>query len=375
MEIKGKAKIAIILIIHIFTLSITLNNKVYATTPEIVEVDAQAATDLNITSKSAILILIFDAINEGKISYEDLVTTSEYAKSMGGSQVFLETGEQQTVETMIKCIVVVSGNDTSVCRAEHIAGSEAEFVNRMNERAKGLGMTNTVFKDCCGLSDSMEHHTTARDVAIMSRELIAKYLEIQNYTKIWMENITHVTVKETKEFTLANTNKLLKQYQWATGLKTGSTSLAKYCLSATARKDDIDLIAVIMAAPDYKARFAETITLLNYGYSVIQIYRDSNVDINSNIKINGGIKSIAGVKPESEFVYICGKDEDMTQITKKMKIEKKVNAPAKAGEVVGEIDYYLGETQIGKVNICLTENVERAGYMDYLKKMWYKYMV
>ena len=299
-------------------------------------------------------------LNEGKISYEDLVTTSEYAKSMGGSQVFLETGEQQTVETMIKCIVVVSGNDTSVCRAEHIAGSEAEFVNRMNERAKGLGMTNTVFKDCCGLSDSMEHHTTARDVAIMSRELIAKYLEIQNYTKIWMENITHVTVKETKEFTLANTNKLLKQYQWATGLKTGSTSLAKYCLSATARKDDIDLIAVIMAAPDYKARFAETITLLNYGYSVIQIYRDSNVDINSNIKINGGIKSIAGVKPESEFVYICGKDEDMTQITKKMKIEKKVNAPAKAGEVVGEIDYYLGETQIGKVNICLTENVERA---------------
>lgn len=375
MEIKGKAKIAIILIIHIFTLSITLNNKVYATTPEIVEVDAQAATDLNITSKAAILILIFDAINEGKISYEDLVTTSEYAKSMGGSQVFLETGEQQTVETMIKCIVVASGNDASVCMAEHIAGSEAEFVNRMNERAKGLGMTNTVFKDCCGLSDSMEHHTTARDVAIMSRELINKYLEIQNYTKIWMENITHVTVKETKEFTLANTNKLLKQYQWATGLKTGSTSLAKYCLSATARKDDIDLIAVIMAAPDYKARFAETITLLNYGYSVIQIYRDSNVDINSNIKINGGIKSIAGVKPESEFVYICGKDEDMTQITKKMKIEKKVNAPAKAGEVVGEIDYYLGETQIGKVNICLTENVERAGYMDYLKKMWYKYMV
>ena len=280
LEIKGKAKIAIILIIHIFTLSITLNNKVYATTPEIVEVDAQAATDLNITSKAAILmeastgkvlyennadevlspasitkimtlILIFDAINEGKISYEDLVTTSEYAKSMGGSQVFLETGEQQTVETMIKCIVVASGNDASVCMAEHIAGSEAEFVNRMNERAKGLGMTNTVFKDCCGLSDSMEHHTTARDVAIMSRELINKYLEIQNYTKIWMENITHVTVKETKEFTLANTNKLLKQYQWATGLKTGSTSLAKYCLSATARKDDIDLIAVIMAAPDY----------------------------------------------------------------------------------------------------------------------------
>lgn len=268
-------------------------------------------------TKIMTLILIFDAINEGKIDYDDVVTTSEYAKSMGGSQVFLETGEKQTVETLVKCIVVASGNDASVCMAEYIAGSETEFVRMMNERARELGMTNTVFKDCCGLCDSMEHHTSARDVAIMSRELITKYPEIHNYSKIWMENITHVTNKGSIEFTLANTNKLLKQYEWATGLKTGSTSLAKYCLSATACKDNIELIAVIMGAPDYKVRFSEAVTLLNYGYSVVSMYSDKNDEINREIKISGGVKKTVKIEPEKEFVYICGKDEMINNITKR----------------------------------------------------------
>ncbi|MBQ3584480.1 MAG: D-alanyl-D-alanine carboxypeptidase, partial [Lachnospiraceae bacterium] len=206
---------------------------VNAENANIIEVNAENTSELMLTAKAAILleastgkvlyeqnadevlspasitkimtlILIFDALEAGKIQYDDLVTTSEYAKSMGGSQVFLETGEQQTVETLIKCIVVASGNDASVCMAEYIAGSESEFVRMMNERAQGLGMTNTVFLDCCGLNDTMEHHTSARDVAIMSRELITKYPQIQNYTKIWMENITHVTNKGSSEFTLAN---------------------------------------------------------------------------------------------------------------------------------------------------------------------------
>lgn len=396
--------VAILLVLTILICNNPYIQRAEANQPDMIAVNGENSTDLGIQSKAAILmeastgkilyennadeivspasitkimtlILIFDAINEGKIDYDDVVTTSEYAKSMGGSQVFLETGEKQTVETLVKCIVVASGNDASVCMAEYIAGSETEFVRMMNERARELGMTNTVFKDCCGLCDSMEHHTSARDVAIMSRELITKYPEIHNYSKIWMENITHVTNKGSIEFTLANTNKLLKQYEWATGLKTGSTSLAKYCLSATACKDNIELIAVIMGAPDYKVRFSEAVTLLNYGYSVVSMYSDKNDEINREIKISGGVKKTVKIEPEKEFVYICGKDEVINNITKRVKLEKKVKAPAKSGSVVGKTEYYIGDNMIGEVNICLIENVRKAGYVDYLKKMWYKYIM
>ena len=395
--------VAILLVLTILICNNPYIQRAEANQPDMIAVNGENSTDLGIQSKAAILmeastgkilyennadeivspasitkimtlILIFDAINEGKIDYDDVVTTSEYAKSMGGSQVFLETGEKQTVETLVKCIIVASGNDASVCMAEYIAGSETEFVRMMNERARELGMTNTVFKDCCGLCDSMEHHTSARDVAIMSRELITKYPEIHNYSKIWMENITHVTNKGSIEFTLANTNKLLKQYEWATGLKTGSTSLAKYCLSATACKDNIELIAVIMGAPDYKVRFSEAVTLLNYGYSVVSMYSDKNDEINREIKISGGVKKTVKIEPEKEFVYICGKDEVINNITKKVKLEKKVKAPAKSGSVVGKTEYYIGDNMIGEVNICLIENVRKAGYVDYLKKMWYNYL-
>ena len=192
-------------------------------------------------TKIMTLILIFDALENGTLKMDDLVTTSAYAKSMGGSQVFLEEGETQDVETMIKCIVIASGNDASVAMAEHIGGSEQEFVRQMNERAAGLGMENTHFVDCCGLTDSTDHYTTARDIALMSRELITKYPKILEYSAIWMENITHVTRQGSKEFGLTNTNKLLRSYDGCVGLKTGSTSLAKYCVSAVASRNNITL--------------------------------------------------------------------------------------------------------------------------------------
>ena len=227
-------------------------------------------------TKIMTLILIFDALQSGKIHLTDEVVTSAHAKSMGGSQVFLEEGEIQTVETLIKCIVIASGNDASVAMAEFVGGDEGTFVKMMNERAKGLGMEHTKFIDCCGLTNSPEHVTTARDIALMSRELITKYPQITNYTTIWMENITHVTKQGSKEFGLSNTNKLLKMATnfEVTGLKTGSTSIAKYCLSATAKKDGVELIAAIMAAPDYKARFKDAVTLLNYGYGNCRLYKD-----------------------------------------------------------------------------------------------------
>ena len=214
-------------------------------------------------TKIMTLILIFDALENGTLKMDDLVTTSAYAKSMGGSQVFLEEGETQDVETMIKCIVIASGNDASVAMAEHIGGSEQEFVRQMNERAAGLGMENTHFVDCCGLTESTDHYTTVRDIAIMSRELITKYPKILEYSSIWMENITHVTRQGSKEFCLTNTNKLLRSYDGCIGLKTGSTSLAKYCVSAVASRNNITLISVVMAAPDYKVRFKDAAAMLN----------------------------------------------------------------------------------------------------------------
>ena len=177
-------------------------------------------------TKVMTLLLIFEQLESGKLSLDDIVTTSAHAKSMGGSQVFLEEGEQQNVETMIKCIVIASGNDASVAMAEHIAGSEQSFVDRMNQRALELGMKNTHFVDCCGLTDSDAHYTTAYDIALMSRELIRNHPQIFEYSSIWMENITHVTAQGTKEFGLTNTNRLIRTSPGCKGLKTGSTSKA-----------------------------------------------------------------------------------------------------------------------------------------------------
>ena len=241
-------------------------------------------------TKIMTLLLTFEALDQGKIKLEDPVTVSAYASSMGGSQVFLAENEVQTLETMIKCIAVASGNDASVAVAEYIAGSEEAFVDQMNQKAAELGMVDTHFEDCCGLTDSDGHYTTAMDVAIMSRELTVKYPQVFEYTGIWMEDITHETRQGSSTFTLNSTNKLLKQYQWATGLKTGSTSKAKFCLSATATKDGIDLIAVVMGAPDYKARFKDAQTLLSYGFNVSDLYLDENTDVLEDLRIEGGVE-------------------------------------------------------------------------------------
>ncbi len=326
-------------------------------------------------TKIMTLILIFDNIESGKIKLEDIVTTSEYAKSMGGSQVFLETGEQQTVDTLIKCIIVASGNDASVAMAEHIAGTEGEFVKMMNKRAKELGMNSTNFEDCCGLTDSTNHYTSARDVAIMSRELISKYPQIHNYSTIWMENIIHTTDKGTKEFGLTNTNKLLKQYQWTTGLKTGSTSLAKYCVSATAKKNDIELIAVIMAAPDYKIRFSEAIKLLEYGYGKCDLYSDGISGEKVYVKIDGGVKEKVKCSPESDFNYLGMNGENLQSITKKIIKEKNVKASIKKGDVMGKYVYYIDGSEIGSTNIIAMENVKKMKYTNAFVKTGKKFLI
>lgn len=326
-------------------------------------------------TKVMTLILIFDALEEGKIQLSDEVVTSSYAKSMGGSQVFLEEGETQTVETLIKCIVIASGNDASVAMAEYISGTEEAFVQQMNERARGLGMTKTHFVDCCGLTEDPSHVTTARDIALMSRELINKYPQIHHYSTIWMENITHVTKQGTKEFGLANTNKLLRMATnfRVTGLKTGSTSLAKYCLSATAEKDGVRLIASIMAAPDFKARFADAQTLLNYGYANCKLYEDKEGITLPEISVEGGIKSGAGLVLGSTFSYLSLKGEDLSAVEKKLVLSESLPAPVEQGEKAGVLEYLLNGEKIGEVDVVTAEAVRKAQYGDYLKwmmKVW-----
>lgn len=325
-------------------------------------------------TKIMTLILIFDALDTGKITLEEEVTVSEHAASMGGSQVFLEVGEKQTVDTMIKCISVASANDACVAMAEHIWGSEGTFVEKMNERARQLGMNNTNFVNCCGL-DADNHMTTARDIAIMSRELITKYPQIHNYSCIWMDTITHVTRRGESEFELANTNKLIRQYEWATGLKTGSTSLAKCCLSATAEKNGIELIAVVMAAPNSKTRFADAISLLNYGYGVCSMYKDENPPVLENIPVKMGVKSETGCEYREEFKYLFLEQNDPSLITSNVEFVSDLSAPVQKGDVIGQLSYFYNGSYIGAVDILATEDIPKAGFVDYLKKMFDNFVV
>lgn len=326
-------------------------------------------------TKIMTLLIIFDYLENGKVKLTDEVRVSARAQSMGGSQVYLEEGEIQTLDTLMKCIAVVSGNDAAVAAAEHVAGSEEEFVYLMNQRAAGLGMVNTHFEDCCGLTDSDGHYTTAKDVAVMSRELITKYPKIFDYTGIWMEDITHTTNRGSETFTLSSTNKLLKSYEWTTGLKTGSTSKAKFCISATARKDNMDLIAVVMGAEEGKIRFAEAITLLSYGYSVSHIYEDKNEDILPNVPIKGAIVEEAAVEYKEPFRYLDTTGQSLDGVEKIISLPEQVQAPVKAGDVAGEAIYLLAGNKLGSVPILFGEDIPQAVYKDFVQKAFREFLL
>lgn len=318
-------------------------------------------------TKIMTLLLIFEALEDGQITLEEEVVTSAYAKSMGGSQVFLEEGEKQTVETLIKCIVVASGNDASVVMAEHLAGSEEEFVKRMNEKAGELGMLHTQFEDCCGLTDSEEHYTTASDVAIVSRELITRFPRILEYSSIWMGNIIHRTAQGEKEFCLTNTNKLIRSYEGCVGLKTGSTSVAKYCVSAVAQRGEMTLLAVVMGAPDAKVRFKDAAALLDYGFGNCDLYLDENRINPDPVPIKGGVKAEVACRYTGEFRYLDTEGKNLSQIEKKIVYMKNLQAPVKKGDIVGEAQYLLDGKVVGKTDIVAAKSVKKAGLWDYIK--------
>lgn len=339
------------------------------------EKDADTPVHPASVTKVMTILLIFEAIEKGEISLTDEVTTSAYAKSMGGSQVFLETGEVQTVETLLKCIIIASGNDAAATMAEAISGTEEAFVERMNAKAAELGMENTHFVDCCGLTEASEHYTSARDVAIMSRELLYRYPEVTEYSDIWMEDITHVTSQGSSVFTLSNTNKLLRSYDGCDGLKTGSTSYAKYCLSATARRDGIRLVSVVLTAPDTKTRFAEAAELLSYGFSLCSMYYDEETPELSKIAVKGTIQNEFVVTVDGEFSYLSTTGEDFSLIEKSVEYTDDLQAPLEKGDTVGNYVYTIDGREIGRMPIVMAEAAPRAGYADYLNQAWEKWML
>lgn len=329
-------------------------------------------------TKIMTLILIFEAIDAGKISLTDNVTVSEYAASMGGSQVFLEPGETQTVDTMIKCISIASANDACVAMSEMIAGSEPAFVEMMNQKAAELGMEHTHFMNCNGLDDTIKsgHYTSAYDVALMSRELIVKHPQISDYSTVWMDTITHVNRKgESKEFGLTNTNKLVRTYEGITGLKTGSTSKAKYCLSASARRNDMDLIAVVMAAPDHKTRFSLAASLLDYGFANCSLYTDKHEDfVCTPVKVKKSLTKELEYGPEGNYSHVFVNGEDESGISKEINISESIEAPIAAGDKIGTIEYFYSGTNIGAVNLIAKNDAPEASFTDYFGALLKSYI-
>ena len=288
----------------------------------------------------------------------DTVTVSEYAASMGGSQVFLEPGETQNVETMMKCISIASANDACVAMAEHLAGSEAAFVEQMNAKAKVLGMKNTTFHNCCGL-DVAGHLSCAKDVALMSVELMKNHPWITKYTTTWMDTIIHSTRRGDSEFGLSNTNKLIKQYNGITGLKTGSTDEARYCLSATAERNGVKLVAVVLAAPDTKTRFREAAALLDYGFAKCTVYRDDGADFPlGSAAVTGGRKSTVAVGMKEPFYHVFTDGENLSAIKREVILKEKIKAPRSVGESIGSYCYSLSGKELGRVDIICKETIK-----------------
>lgn len=304
-------------------------------------------------TKVMTMLLIMEAVDSGKISLDDMVTVSENAMSYGGSTMFLETGEQLTVNDMLKGIAVASANDGCVVMAEHLAGSESAFVDMMNEKAKELGMENTHFMNTNGL-DEDDHYSSARDVAIMSRELM-KHETIFNYTSIWMDTLRG------GKFQLANTNKLIRFYDGANGLKTGSTSKALCCLSAAAKRNDMQLIAVVLGAPTSAERFASAKSLLDYGFA--------NYAVNTQITAGDEVQKIAVEKGVDKEVGVVAGDSCSTlvkkgqedNITKEIKIDETITAPIEAGQKIGTMTISRDGEVIADIDLNASSAVEKKG--------------
>ncbi len=327
------------------------------------ELNADEKLPIASVTKTMTMLLIMEALDSGKILLSDKVTTSEYAASMGGSQVFLEVGEEMTVEDMLKAIAVASGNDAAVAMAEFIGGTEPAFVEMMNKRAAELGCKNTHFINCNGLDETAEHHSSARDVAIITRELL-KYPKITGYTSIWMDTLRG------GEFGLSNTNKLIRFYKGANGMKTGSTSIAKYCLSATAKRNEMQLIAVVLAAPSSAERFAGASKLLDYGFANYSV-------VNAAKKI-GELEKLPVIGGKTDFVIPIA-DQSVNFIVKKgnqNKVEiatafdEPLRAPIEKNQKIGTATLTIAGEKVAVCDILSAEEVQRMNVTTMFWEMF-----
>lgn len=318
-------------------------------------------------TKTMTLLLAAEAIDSGKIALNDMVTVSENASSMTGSKVYLSTNEKISVSDLIKSIAVSSGNDAAVAMSEYLGGNEESFVSMMNKRAGELGLENTHFVNCCGL-DAENHYSSAYDLALLSDELL-KHDSIRPFLVIWMDSIRDGS------FTLSNTNKLVRYYDGCTGVKTGFTSQAMYCLSASAIREDMELITVILGGPNSKQRFADASALLNYGFANYKIKKcNDEKDIISTVKVEKGSTEKINAVCEKNFCFISEKSDD-TEITRKINI-KKITAPVKKGETLGNIVYFSNGEKIGSVKLISDKAVSKCGLlktMNKFLKIWFEF--
>lgn len=336
------------------------------------EKDADTARRPASVTKIMTMLLAFDSIDDGKLKLEDTITVSEHAASMGGSQVFLEVGETQSLQDLLKCMIVSSANDAAVAIGEAIAGSEEGFVAMMNEKAKQLGMSHTNFANACGL-EAEGHMMSARDIAILSRELLTTHPEVLDYTTIWMDSITHKTNKGESEFGLASTNKFLKKYQGANGLKTGYTSAAGFSMSATATRNGMTMIAVVMGAKTKDIRYSDAAKLLDYGFANCITYTDENPLDTDIIRVKNGVVPQIQIQPEHNFDYVFIGSDKSAQVTKKLQIDQKV-APIKKGDMIGKVVYSIDGTEIGFVNVLASQTVKKQKYHHALKNIFLQYI-
>ena len=315
------------------------------------EQDAHQKLEPASVTKIMTLLLVMEAVDSGRIALDDTVTVSAYAAGMGGSQVYLKEGEQMSVAEMIKCVTVVSGNDCAVALAVHLAGSEGAFVSLMNQRAQELGMADTTFLNCTGLP-AQGHQTSAHDIALMSRELILNHPSIREYTTIWMDSIRNGA------FGLTNTNRLIRFYQGATGLKTGSTDSALYCMSATAERDGMELIAVVMKAPTTAQRFDDAKALLDYGfanYALVDVYPDAPL-----APVDVLLGTVKQVQPQlnRDCRLLVRKGEE-SQVTTQLTVAQDVEAPVDQGQTLGQMEVYVGGELRDTIPIVSAQQVDR----------------
>ena len=311
-------------------------------------------------TKIMTLLLIMEAVDNGILKPDDVVTASANAASMGGSQVYLKEGEQMRLEDMLKCVIIASANDAAVALAEHCCGSVSSFVEKMNQRAQLLGMKDTHFENVTGLDDTAQNHlTSAHDIALMSQALI-QHKTILKYSSIWMDTIRDGS------FGLTNTNRLVRYYKGCTGLKTGSTDKAGFCVSVTAEREGLSLIAVIMGAESRDARNAEAASLLDWGFASYALFSVPVTEMNE-VYVLGGVKPFCKTIA-TEFVCVLPKSE-LSRVEKRVLMPEQCNAPIKVGDELGTVTYFIGDRELGASKITALEDVDRMNFFDILARL------